>query len=430
MLTGNNGILTQAQRAKNETENAQAEEQNILDSYENYLYDATGDVKQVDDSNPGVLEGSGTEEEPFVINSIEDLVVFADNVTKGTNTYQDQYVELGLSLDFNSDKSYVNPNRQDYAQYGYNGKLKEVLNTSGFIPIGLQEGTIAEIEEKSFDGDFNGNGFSIYNMNISQAKTIGENNYFMSGLFSNNMGNIKNLCIKEATSNINTEVIRYSTNALLAGRNKGMVENCLTTGNIEVTNSGMEAVGGTNIAGTIGSNEGIINECSNEANVTLSYSNCTNDRVGGVVGVNEAAGSIQNIYNIGNISCQIATNSERNEKYSYIGGTVGNNLGNINNAYCKGNINVMSDINVKTNVDGVCSRDERGTINGEIKNCYHLENIINASGTIVTITENGEVKTSDEMKSQEFLDLLNQYNSGMWKFVSGKNNGYPVLYWE
>ena len=37
MLTGENGILTQAQRAKTETENAQKEEENILNDYENYL---------------------------------------------------------------------------------------------------------------------------------------------------------------------------------------------------------------------------------------------------------------------------------------------------------------------------------------------------------------------------------------------------------
>ena len=37
MLTGENGILTQAQRAKIETENAQAEEENILTNYESYL---------------------------------------------------------------------------------------------------------------------------------------------------------------------------------------------------------------------------------------------------------------------------------------------------------------------------------------------------------------------------------------------------------
>ena len=44
MLTGENGILTQAQRAKNETENAQAVEENRLDEYEDYINGATGVV--------------------------------------------------------------------------------------------------------------------------------------------------------------------------------------------------------------------------------------------------------------------------------------------------------------------------------------------------------------------------------------------------
>ena len=37
MLTGENGILTQAQRAKNETKNAQVNEENTLMSYEQYI---------------------------------------------------------------------------------------------------------------------------------------------------------------------------------------------------------------------------------------------------------------------------------------------------------------------------------------------------------------------------------------------------------
>ena len=50
MLTGNNGILTQAQKAKNETEKAQAEEENILSDYENYLSQYT---------NGGYVESKG-----------------------------------------------------------------------------------------------------------------------------------------------------------------------------------------------------------------------------------------------------------------------------------------------------------------------------------------------------------------------------------
>ena len=41
MLTGNNGILTQAQRAKNETENAAQNEVAILDEYNQYLNNVT-----------------------------------------------------------------------------------------------------------------------------------------------------------------------------------------------------------------------------------------------------------------------------------------------------------------------------------------------------------------------------------------------------
>ena len=50
MLTGENGILTQAQRAKKETEEAQLEEENILDGYEDYLSQVT---------NGGFIESKG-----------------------------------------------------------------------------------------------------------------------------------------------------------------------------------------------------------------------------------------------------------------------------------------------------------------------------------------------------------------------------------
>ena len=51
MLTGSNGILTQAQKAKEQTEQAQGEEQNILTGYENYINSATNQV--LDDDLPG-----------------------------------------------------------------------------------------------------------------------------------------------------------------------------------------------------------------------------------------------------------------------------------------------------------------------------------------------------------------------------------------
>ena len=44
MLTGENGILTQAQNAKKETEQAQKDEENILSDYEDYINNASNDT--------------------------------------------------------------------------------------------------------------------------------------------------------------------------------------------------------------------------------------------------------------------------------------------------------------------------------------------------------------------------------------------------
>ena len=91
MLTGQNGILTQAQNAKNRTEEAQAEEQNRLNEYENYINQYANGENQGEGAgnNPEVPNGfhpvEGTEvESGFVISSEEgdDL-----SNSKGGNQY-------------------------------------------------------------------------------------------------------------------------------------------------------------------------------------------------------------------------------------------------------------------------------------------------------------------------------------------------------
>ena len=59
MLTGQNGILTQAQRAKNATENASANEQSMLDSYEDYMNGITGGQWQEEKgvNSPQLMQG-------------------------------------------------------------------------------------------------------------------------------------------------------------------------------------------------------------------------------------------------------------------------------------------------------------------------------------------------------------------------------------
>ena len=76
MLTGDNGILKQAAKAKEETEKAKTNEQTDLVKMEDLINESVNGsvVQQVTDTSPGVLEGSGTAQDPYTINSIEDQV--------------------------------------------------------------------------------------------------------------------------------------------------------------------------------------------------------------------------------------------------------------------------------------------------------------------------------------------------------------------
>ncbi len=93
-------------------------------------------VNKVKDDEPAKLSGSGTEDSPYLIESIEDLIFFSYQVTSGNDNYDGKYVELTTDLNFASSDSYVNPNCEDYGDYGYNGKIKDEIDKNGFIPIG------------------------------------------------------------------------------------------------------------------------------------------------------------------------------------------------------------------------------------------------------------------------------------------------------
>ena len=473
MLTGNNGILTQAQKAKEETESAAKNETNILGSYGNYIYNTTGDVPQVNDSNPGVLEGKGTKDEPFVINSVEDLVVFADNVTKGNN-YKNQYVKLGLSLDFNSDKSYVDPNSTDYAQYGYNGAIKTLLTSGeGFIPIGIGND---EVGTNSFSGTFDGQGNQIKNLYIYEKDETSSK----LGFFSVNYGNIENLNL------VNVNITRYeekgSQTGGLVGQNRtnAIIKNCGVSGNIKIEGRGTVAgVAGHNMgkieecynlanitvenkkdsAGSIGgittSSDGTITKCFNKGDLKLLLEGKLSERVvivtGGISTICNENCIIQECYNTGNIYVEFNGTGEQSVEVQ-VGGITGSLYGEISNCYNTEEVNVTSnkgrlyvggiagkvfsgskEINCYNvgNIQGSC--EENLYIGGivatsdiKVNNCYYL----NQNNFTNTEKGAGEIKTEDEMKQESFIELLNQ-NGTIWKKdVSNVNNGYPILSYQ
>ena len=187
----------------------------------------------------------------------------------------------------------------------------------------------------------------------------------------------------------------YSTGAI-AGNNKGIIENCYNLATIESNN-------GNEIGGITGNNHGIIKECYNNGKIIgINY-------IGGIVGLNY--GEVINCYNTGNldhIRCMhkggIAAESREGTKIinCYNVGLVGNTL------YNNGSI-----LGTNAGVD--------------MNNCYGLNNEkIEIVGFSEVVFENCAMKSEEEMKTKEFLDLLDSNTEKKWK----KSEVYPKLYWE
>ena len=260
---GEDGLIKRAQQAKNMTDKETAKEEEAMDSIESLINEKITGVKieQVTDENPGVLEQDAEDVNTYIINSIEDLVFFANDVTEG-NTYQGKTVKLGMNLDFKSDKSYVNPDRTDYGEYGYNGNLKKMLTSGeGFKPIGGAE------ETNSFQGTFDGDNKIIRSLyiNISTDNPV---EIIIVGLFSSNYGEIKNIGLEEINISVNALCAGLKVGGI-AGHNYGSnITNCHVTGNIYTTNDGYSTTGG--ILGQVREKTEISN-CYNLANIYSTH---------------------------------------------------------------------------------------------------------------------------------------------------------------
>lgn len=150
-----------------------------------------GPLEIVFDKNPGQLDGKGTEEEPFIIMSIEDLVYFSQQVNEVGNEYSGQHVVLGKTLDFNLDLSYVNVNTTEYDEYlggdGTTGLKEQLTKGIGFRPIG-------ESLDLCFTGFFDGYNNEIRNIKV-ETEGLGGLFGYIGGRSEESPTTIKNLII-------------------------------------------------------------------------------------------------------------------------------------------------------------------------------------------------------------------------------------------
>ena len=353
LTIGDNGLFKRAQNAVDTWQMAEINEQKemdkAMDELDNYL---KPNIERVNDDNPGELEGDGTEETPYTINSIEDLVYFSYDVTNGNN-YEGKTVKLGANLDFDSNKSYINAHRTDYEKYGYGGDLKKLLTSGmGFKPIGLN-GT------KNFAGTFDGNNKVIYSLFIN----INGDTDIRAGLFSTSEGIIKNLGLANVNISVNGIVIRVGG---IVGESYNSMYNCYVTGNINAIGNSWMGVGG------------LCGEMKEEGNIENSYNfadiECKNIKeeygkadisCGGIVG--QGYTNINKCFNRGNLK----VNGEKNQVFA--GGIVGfPKMGTIKNSYNCAKIEAISETSNECYVGGIAGM----SASSSIMYCYNLGQII------------------------------------------------------
>ena len=496
-ITGNNGLIGQTQEAKEQTEIG--EEKEILDisvikamgndkrgnitksnldpeldksigqgkytsidfedgivvtfeeSKRSYLVDKNGNVEQyeiVKDETPWELAGSGTEDDPYLIESIEDLVVLSNETNKSSNSkYDNTNIKLAINLDFNSDFSYCDPTTKvsekenRIIEQDENGTdIKTFLTTgTGFNPIGKST-------TYDFNGTFDGNEKEIRNLYINRP----EEDYV--GLFGISY---KNITIKKLGVTGQIKGNQYVAGIL--GR-AGVVDMsyCFNKAIIE---------GNQLTAGVVGLMKGELSSlkyCYNRGNIT---GNGTYDgsygSTGGITGLLTNQGELYNSYNTGDITAKTAG----------IGGIMGYCFGDVKKVVNLGDVTCLEDSGNNGGIIGTLNTYEGEFKNSKVENSYNFGNIKNnstylnkpeggiigknyAEGEKYEIIKNyyllgssiggieredipGQAEPLEESQMPKVIDVIQEQVEidgnmiNVWKEdTQNINNGYPILYWE
>ena len=422
MLTGENGILTQAQNAKNKTEQS-GEEEKVKLAVVAAKTDGYGEIKEEDLTNelikyfenksnfniePSKNENSYlitiTESERsyyveengnvtsnlYIIRDLDNLESFRDEVNKG-NTFEGTTVVL----------------------------LSDIELQGNWEPIGqIEEGVDenwAGTGTNYFKGDFYGMGHTISNMTLNYEElNSGYNNL---GFFSKNYGKIYDLNVE---CDIDAKVVGNGNILFLgaiSGFSFGDIQNCKASGTIDISPNND---GSVRIGGLVGQcNDGDFSNCYNEITIKINQANGV--ACGGIVGYYEINKSLEKCANVGNIYV-----SNTKDGHGQVGGITGYVTGVSSNAYMK-NLYNTGEITIENSnsvgVGGILSYTDVSNI--YIRNIYNKGSIntdspSNIGGIIGLFTKGGKISNAYnvgridlELTDSAFIGGICGVNSGI-----------------
>ena len=188
-----------------------------------YTVDKNGNIGEVKnvikDNNPGDItvgqdgqELDGSEDRPFEIWCIEDLIEFSQNYIN----YRENNVILCSNLNFKSASSYANSNTTSYGDINGDNTtetlIREMQNGKGFTPI------------QDFRSTFDGKNYKIDNIYINADGN--------AGLFATATGTIKNLEVSGNIISVNGNAGGIVGN----GMRVAIVDNCSNFADVTAQN--------------------------------------------------------------------------------------------------------------------------------------------------------------------------------------------------
>ena len=346
--------------------------------------------------------GSGTENDPYLIETAANLAFLSYMVNKAFDT-QGLYFRLTTDIDLNGSED------QPWKPIG--------LYNKGTDEDGFDRGNLNDVGASpftAFRGHFDGNGHVISNIYVDN-----ENGY--AGLFGyadaqteEKMATIENVLVSNGyiKGNVCGGIVGKGGNLIVSHcRNGAAVEGqdvggIVGNGSKAIHNcSNVGLLTGFYVGGIVGgkNSKAEITECFNEGSITTS--GCS----GGIL-CSSIKASIDNCYNTGAISAY----GETSNYFPTAGGLVGivSTRFEANNSYnvgeITGNHHVGCLIGYATSPENII-----------VENCYYLN--------ICSESEYGIPKTAEEMCDNAFVDVLNQ-NDAVWGLdVNNINDGFPIL---
>ena len=295
------------------------------------------------------FDGFGIKTNPYLIEDVEDLKLLAEKVNSGT-TYEGKYFKQTANID---------------------------LNNEPWTPIG----TMLVEEGRPFQGTFDGDGYQITNLKISNGGQY-------AGLFGYTEGAVIKSC------NVTGEINGYNHTGGIVGyaNNNTYILNCSFQGNVE--GNGEER-------------GGIVGHTSIGCDVSGCYvtGTVTGDReVGGIAG--SGVGTIKNCYALANVTATAtATATGVNA-----GGIAGKAYGvTIENCYYSG------EVSAKDYAGGIAGYVSRAKT---IRNCVSLAESVTGGNLVNRIV--------GYVGSNANVTLTNNHSYNRTKLVSIDKTTYPT----